>query len=619
MTQESNLTKRGSMWGLRLTVPKKLRDLRALSGSPNTQKEVWRSTGKSDLSEARIELSRLKLELLSLFKSETHYLEDHVARTSIPRVAPTRAQMEGIAFGFKGSMAAEMFQERLDLPSQSELDATLGAAYVSLKEAKAHPDSDGWLPKQWDVLLATHADPRGWLLERREALLNQLRDSLDRGNYHLVDWAIASAAEQNHWDLPSHGGAYKYLGHLFTRAWIQELESSERNYLDGVSAVPTTNIFPIGPRVTLPTSGERAAATNRPISSYLDRYLDEQHRGENRATELQRRAAIRTLIEVCSDKAPHLYTKQDVLRFKEVVRALPPNAARRFKGKTALDIKGLSLDRTASQSVKTTNDKLSKLAVFGSWLADNVDGVDASTFRTSSFKAVRGDKTKVLPFSESQIAAIFNSRPFTGCESERNQLVPGSYRVRDWRFWIPLIAAYSGARLNEIAQLEVADIFELDHIWVMKVSDEGENQAVKTKKSSRVIPLHSTLIDLGFLGVVERAKSGGHVALFHHIGLDGDRRRSTHPGRTFRKLLVRLGIKVASERGGIHRLRHSVADRLREAGFADHDFAPLFGHDTQLAPMTAGYGAVEQLTLLRRKEMIDSIAYRELDLTLLRE
>lgn len=34
------------------------------------------------------------------------------------------------------------------------------------------------------------------------------------------------------------------------------------------------------------------------------------------------------------------------------------------------------------------------------------------------------------------------------------------------RFWVPFIAAYSGARLTEICQLHLDDVYQIDGVWV---------------------------------------------------------------------------------------------------------------------------------------------------------
>jgi hypothetical protein len=60
------------------------------------------------------------------------------------------------------------------------------------------------------------------------------------------------------------------------------------------------------------------------------------------------------------------------------------------------------------------------------------------------------------PYSMDQLKAIFNSPLFTGHRSEKCRHEPGKMLIRDGKFWLPLIALYSGLRMGEIVQLMVA-------------------------------------------------------------------------------------------------------------------------------------------------------------------
>ncbi|WP_157946801.1 tyrosine-type recombinase/integrase [Thalassobius sp. I31.1] len=80
--------------------------------------------------------------------------------------------------------------------------------------------------------------------------------------------------------------------------------------------------------------------------------------------------------------------------------------------------------------------------------------------------------------------------------------------------WATLLAMFTGARLNEICQIEIADIQQTDGIWVLNITDEGENnKRLKARASKRQVPLHSELIRLGFPAFIESRKE--HTRLFH--------------------------------------------------------------------------------------------------------
>lgn len=56
---------------------------------------------------------------------------------------------------------------------------------------------------------------------------------------------------------------------------------------------------------------------------------------------------------------------------------------------------------------------------------------------------------------------------------------------------------YTGARLNEICQLQFDDIQEEDGIKFISIN-ENDGKHVKTKAGIRKIPIHQELIKLGF-------------------------------------------------------------------------------------------------------------------------
>ncbi len=108
--------------------------------------------------------------------------------------------------------------------------------------------------------------------------------------------------------------------------------------------------------------------------------------------------------------------------------------------------------------------------------------------------------------------------------------------------------AYSGARVNEITQLRSEDIFELEGVTVMRITpDAGPVKA----KVARIVPLHTHLVDQGFLEFVA-AKGAG--PLFY----DPAKRRSDRGGAE-----GEAGHAWASMSGN---RREGVVDRARVIG-----------------------------------------------------
>ena len=81
--------------------------------------------------------------------------------------------------------------------------------------------------------------------------------------------------------------------------------------------------------------------------------------------------------------------------------------------------------------------------------------------------------------------------------------------------WIPLLILYNGMRNNEIAQLYVDDIQERDGIPYFRIWPTDErNQRIKVDMSQRDLPIHSKLIELGFMEYVKKMRTSGYEQLF---------------------------------------------------------------------------------------------------------
>jgi integrase len=73
-------------------------------------------------------------------------------------------------------------------------------------------------------------------------------------------------------------------------------------------------------------------------------------------------------------------------------------------------------------------------------------------------------------------------------------------------YWIPLIAIFTGCRVEEIASLFKEDILEDSNLglYFFHITDDPSiNKRRKTSASKRIIPIHNNLIYLGFLDYVE--------------------------------------------------------------------------------------------------------------------
>lgn len=156
--------------------------------------------------------------------------------------------------------------------------------------------------------------------------------------------------------------------------------------------------------------------------------------------------------------------------------------------------------------------------------------------------------------------------------------------------WIPLIAAYTGFRTNEIAQLHCKDIKtdtssgeSIETISV--VVDTKTSQKTKNKTAVRDVPIHSTLIELGLLKFLKTQKEAGHLQLFPNLEPETDSGRYYAAGLS-QELNNNLDLVLDDPNVVVYCLRNSFENGL-EHKFALGLIDAMEGKDTFLQSLGA--------------------------------
>ena len=239
----------------------------------------------------------------------------------------------------------------------------------------------------------------------------------------------------------------------------------------------------------------------------------------------------------------------------------------------------------AGGSPKTIND--SKLAAVKKAFAWGVKNERLTTNPASGISVDAPKKKKMLGFSEVDAEIILAA----AAQSKRRAIR-----------WVPLLCATSGARVSEMAQLRAEDVFQRDGMHVMKLTDEGGG-SLKNANSERVIPIHSAVINAGFLDFVQ----GKQGPLFY-----GSSRRNPKATKRSAKIVADnvadwargLGIEIGRKhrKDSNHAWRHRFSTVAREADVSDSVIKLIRGS----APdsVSAGYGTATLQTMQRAIERI---------------
>jgi integrase len=187
---------------------------------------------------------------------------------------------------------------------------------------------------------------------------------------------------------------------------------------------------------------------------------------------------------------------------------------------------------------------------------------------------------------------------------------------KPWEFWLPLIALYTGMRINEICQLLLDDIVKEVFILYFRIC-EGEGKTLKTKTSQRNIPIHPELIDLGFIDYVKMLKRDRCKYLFPD--LNGNKTKPSHtPIKKINQWIKRIGIMGNDKTGKkvFHSFRHTFANRCKELGLDQEMTAEILGHSEGRGDMRLIYTKPTGIKKLY-SELISKIYY-DLNLTKLK-
>ena len=158
-------------------------------------------------------------------------------------------------------------------------------------------------------------------------------------------------------------------------------------------------------------------------------------------------------------------------------------------------------------------------------------------------------------WSAENLQALFNLPAWTGAENRSGRTTRGSLVFDDGRFWVPLIALFTGAREDEIASLALDDlIFDKGaECWVFDIK-EG-----KTHNAPRKVPVHPELEKIGIIDYQAAVRTAGHDHLFPEL-----HGRYRDPGEVISRFFtdVRKAGAIYEEWMDFHSFRRTFKTRL---------------------------------------------------------
>lgn len=213
------------------------------------------------------------------------------------------------------------------------------------------------------------------------------------------------------------------------------------------------------------------------------------------------------------------------------------------------------------------------------------------------------------PYDVAALQTIFSSPLYVGCRSASKRWEPGAVIIRDACWWLPLLGAFTGCRLEELGQLRVTDVRQESSIPVLDINTNDPGKSVKSAGSRRLVPVHPVLIRLGLLRLAEDLTRRGEIFLFPDLKPNRFGIRTASWSKWWGRYSTAIGLD--DRRLVFHSFRHGFKDACRDSGISKDIHDVLTGH----APVNVGdrYGSGHSIRTLA--EAMAKVQYEGLDLT----
>lgn len=336
---------------------------------------------------------------------------------------------------------------------------------------------------------------------------------------------------------------------------------------------------------------------------FQERKLEGELNGFNRQTLDKDEAIIKTLVEIIGAETSIADIDYDRVREVQVVISrLPSNRNKLYPGKTLASVLKLSDANPDGRLAPQT--QRSYLDVFADIMALGLKKRLLPSNPALGIKPLKRDdvapEDKRKPWRPEQLKAFFEGKFYKRFAPDADK--PYAKDDVAWRFWMPLIMLYSGARPNEIAQLTAADfqVTPKGTVFMNLLDDETDDDEsggrraikVKTATSRRRIPVHPLLQRFGLLDFVSHVSDSGRIPnarLFPSLKPNEYGNLAWYALRRFNEFFFKEETKL-DRRQSAYSLRHNVRDALRTVGASPDALRAIAGWATGTKAASDNYG-----------------------------
>jgi integrase len=359
------------------------------------------------------------------------------------------------------------------------------------------------------------------------------------------------------------------IRHPFAKAWLEVVrhkEAARRRAASFLAAIEAARLDAASIRVA---SGPRSYVPredDQTIAELITSYRSDRDGSYGAESTSRKYNHIFTALKegLGAEKPIRAVTAADCRKVRDLLRSVPAHMGKRYPGKTMAEAIEAADEEDEPQFLapNTINSYLSNLIALFKW---------ANSQGWAEINPAEGLVDKDLPllqrraFHKEELSLVFE-----GLEEVRGDT--------PWKFWVPALGLFTGARLNEICQLTKVDVSEYEGTPYLRMTvfdpsgRRSRDKRLKTARSQRNVPLHPQLVTARFLDYVA---SIGDGRLFPELPRGPNGGFSHYASTWFGGYLDRLGLSDPCL--VFHSFRHGFKEACQAADLQDSIWRALGG------------------------------------------
>lgn len=377
-------------------------------------------------------------------------------------------------------------------------------------------------------------------------------------------------------------------------SWVIIADGPEdhENAMDMVRLLRSIPPDPQFVRTRLPPPPVDGPMLEQRVELFLQQFNQKQ-RAE--ANKLDTAFTMRLFVGIIGDKPLMDIGAEDMDRLLDALAHWPPNASKRSPYSDLSPREVVIVAKRNQEtpiSLRTREKHLDRLRVFFNWALERRD-IDRNPCASLHVMTREQEDTQSRrAFTPAELNTIFNPA------------IRQMYCRTPAQWWVPALALYTGARVQELSQFHTEDVEEVAGIWGLHIAARFPGQRIKNRQSKRFVPIHPALLEAGFLDYLAQVRNElGSGPLFPGLGAKPGDAISDWFNRTY--LRQRCGIQ--GEGQVFHCFRHTFSTAADRLNIPEGRLARITGHSQGTSVLRGHY--IDVPTLPERAAMVNQITH----------